>query len=79
MVMGSEDPVVSPAGRFGFSTNVDFSQIWSLKQYQDRVKEEMKEEKWDEFEKSIIARLADDVVVGVKGKNVNIIVKKNFG
>ena len=33
---------------------------------------------WDEFERSILVKLADDVVVGVKGKNVSIIIKKKF-
>ena len=43
------------------------------------VKDEAAEgEAWDEFERSIIAKVADDVVVGVKGKTVNISIKKNF-
>jgi hypothetical protein len=30
-------------------------------------------------EKSIVAKLADDIIVGVRGKNVEIVVKKSFG
>jgi hypothetical protein len=35
-------------------------------------------EPWDELEKSIIANLADDVIVSVKGHNVEIVIMKNF-
>ena len=79
MVIGGSDPMLSPAGRYGFSTNIDFSQIWSLKQYQENAqKDEMEKSEWDEFERSIIVKTADDVIVGVQGKNVNIIIKKQF-
>ena len=37
-----------------------------------------KQEAWDELEKSIIAKLADDVIVGVLGGKVDIVVKKKF-
>ena len=50
---------------------------WSLSKYKDSVNEENQED-WDELEKSIIANLADDVIVGVKGKQANIVVVKKF-
>ena len=50
--------------------------IWSLEQYKEAAKANL--DAWDELEKSIIANLADDVMVGIKGKQVDIIVKKNF-
>lgn len=80
MSLVGNDPMISPAGRFDFSTNIDFSQLWSLKEYQDNVQENKENEakEWDEFERSILVKLADDVVVGVKGKNVSIIIKKKF-
>ena len=80
MAISGNDPMISPAGQYGFATNIDFSQIWSLKQYRESVQSEAKAEsaEWDEFEKSIIAKIADDVIVGVKGKNVNIVIKKKF-
>ena len=40
--------------------------------------ENSENEKWDELEKSIVAKLADDVIVGVRGKNVEIVIKKEF-
>ncbi|MBR6549241.1 MAG: hypothetical protein IKT68_06830 [Clostridia bacterium] len=49
---------------------------WSLNQY--KSKQQDKEEPWDEIEKSIIANLADDVTVSVKGKNVEIVITKRF-
>ena len=51
--------------------------VWSLSQYQTTVKENDSElEDWDELEKSIIANLADDVTVGIKGNNVEMIITK---
>ena len=80
MAMGGEDPLMFPASRYGLSSNMDFSQIWSLRRYQDGVCEgdEQGSAEWDEFERSIIVKVADDVLVGVKGKNVSIIIKKKF-
>jgi hypothetical protein len=77
MAMSPQDPMLSPAGRYGFSANIDFPQIWSLQQYKSSVQNDEGEE-WDEFEKSIIAKIADDVIVGVQGKSVNMIIKKTF-
>ena len=79
LTMTNDDPMISPAGRYGFGTNIDFSQIWSLKQYENGVRKDASEkEKWDELERSILVKLADDVTVGVKGQNVDIIIKKKF-
>ena len=50
---------------------------WTLENYRAKAKSEQGE-KWDELEKSIIANIADDVLVGVDGKKVEIIVKKSF-
>ena len=50
---------------------------WSLVTYRAKANSE-KGEKWDELEKSIIANVADDVLVGIQGKKVEIIVKKAF-
>ena len=77
----SLQPYVVSSGLFnlatGYSEGVDYSYLWSLGQYKNTVKEEQAED-WDELEKSIIASLADDVIVGVKGKQANIIIIKNF-
>ena len=49
---------------------------WSLNQY--KTKQRDKDEPWDEIEKSIIANIADDVTVSVKGKKVEIKITKRF-
>ena len=49
---------------------------WSLNQY--KQKQQDNSEPWDEIEKSIIANLADDVTVSVKGKKVEIRITKSF-
>ena len=49
---------------------------WTLNKYKDA--ERNNAEPWDELEKSIIANLADDVIVSVKGSNVEIVILKNF-
>ena len=53
-----------------------YSNAWSLSNYRSGTKEETKE--WDELEKSIIAKLADDVIVGIIGEKVEIVIKKKF-
>ena len=54
------------------------SYYWSLDQYRATIKDKEKTDDWDELEKSVIASVADDVIVGVKGKRADIIIVKNF-
>lgn len=64
----------------GFGTAYDMQ--WSLNQYRQNVEKEKsggeRQEEWDELEKSIVAKLASDVIVGIQGKKIDIIVKKTF-
>ena len=62
----------------GYSEGVDYSYLWSLDQYRNNVKTEEKAEAWDELEKSVIASVADDVIIGVKGKRADIVIVKKF-
>ena len=62
----------------GYGEDVNYSYYWSLEQYKNNVRKEEKTEAWDELEKSVIASIADDVVVGVKGKRAEIIITKKF-
>jgi hypothetical protein len=62
----------------GFSDGVDYSYLWSLENYRYSVKGEEKSDDWDELERSVIASVADDVIVGVKGKHAGITVVKKF-
>ena len=95
MLLAASDPTLQtlPAGEFydyhGF--NMGFGYIdpmiscetgyvcsWSLFNYKTAV-EEKEEDAYAELERSIVAKLADDIIVGVRGKNVEIVVKKSFG
>ena len=62
----------------GYSEGVDYSYLWRLGEYRSSVTRDSKSEEWDELEKSVIASVADDVIVGVKGKRADIIVVKKF-
>lgn len=53
------------------------SLVWTLDAFRKEA-EKNKGDSWDELEKSIIGNIADDVLVGVEGKRVEIIVKKTF-
>ena len=56
----------------------DYMYIWGLGQYKNTIIQEEQKEAWDELEKSIIASIADDVIVGVKGKKASIVIIKKF-
>lgn len=62
----------------GYSEGIDYAYLWSLEQYRNTVIKEDKRESWDELEKSVIASVADDIIVGVKGKCAQIIIVKKF-
>lgn len=52
---------------------------WSLNVYKQKLMDSKEhEEAWDELEKSIVAKIADDVVVSIKGRDVEITAKKTF-
>ena len=67
---------------FGFidpalSCERGYMHSWSLYSYKTEV-EKNEDDAYMELERSIVAKLADDIIVGVRGKNVEIIVKKSF-
>ena len=56
---------------------------WSMQKYQKGLEEakldnKQNEEAWDELEKSIVANIADDVLVGIKNDTVELIIKKKL-
>lgn len=92
MLLGAEEANAGmPAfqSTYDYSTDLNYSYAWTLERYSDQYyrdemrtaaqarQEEGVEEK-EQLERSIVARLADDVVVGVRGKSVDIIIKKKF-
>ena len=57
------------------------SMNWKLSDYRDeleRQKDNERIEAWDELEKSIVANIADDISVGIKGENVRFVITKSF-
>ena len=62
----------------GYSDGVDYDYLWRLEEYRKSVKKEEQVEAWDELEKSVIASVADDVIVGVRGKRAEIVILKKF-
>ena len=62
----------------GYNKAIDYSYVWTLDQYRNAVKKDEKAEEWDELEKSVIASVADDVIVGVKGNRADITIVKKF-
>ena len=70
------------AESYHFSTEYynfsDRSYLWSLDQYRSNVQKDKKQADWDELEKSVIASVADDVIIGVKGRQADIVIIKKF-
>lgn len=59
----------------GCVTNTE-SIAWFLRDYETAMSEESEE--WDELEKSIVASLADDIVVDMKKSRAEIVIYKSF-
>lgn len=82
LLFPADDVIVTDYFGFDMDPDMSFTHMWSLRNYENQVsnqgESDAKAEAWDELEKSIVARLADDVVVGIKGKQVDIIVRKAF-
>lgn len=85
MLLYSEGPSLNcfyaPEFLHGYaSSGISYSYAWTMIHYINQQKEikANNEAEWDQLEKSIVAKLADDVIVGVKGQKVEIIIKKEF-
>lgn len=51
---------------------------WSLNEYRKAAKKDAETGNWDELEKSILIKLADDVLVGVRSGKVAMTIIKKF-
>ena len=49
---------------------------WSLTRYRESIQQEEKAEAWDELEKSVLTKLADDILVGVRSDQISITILK---
>ena len=77
-------PVDQSMNMYGMTAYGDYSD-WSLCLYRDMLTQEYNGERhdefaedWDELEKSIIANIADDVKVWIRGEKIEITVFKRF-
>ena len=75
--------MVNPAHAGGFAVDA-MVPIWTLQTYREdldtnRLSDESAGEAWDELEKSIVGKLADDIIVGVKGDCIEMVIVKDFG
>ena len=84
-IYGAETMRYGIVGTSGMDTPsmYDMTPMWSLKQYRaglesGRANSQDASAAWDELEKSIVANLADDVIVGVKGDRVELVITKHF-
>ena len=62
----------------GYCEGIDYAYQWRLEQYRLSVNKEDDSREYDELEKSVIASVADDVIVGVKGNKADIVIIKKF-
>ena len=65
-------------GDFG-TLSVAAAGLWSMSRYRAAAEEgRTPKEDWDELEKSVIAKLSDDVQIGIAGRNVEMVITKKF-
>ena len=65
-------------GDFG-TLSVAAAGLWSMNRYKAAVKEgRAPEEDWDELEKSVVAKLADEIRIGIAGQNVEMVISNKF-
>ena len=60
-----------------YAMGVQDASYWSLRQYTQQLQQKQPEgEEWDELEKSIIAKLADEVRVGIRADRAEVVIEK---
>ena len=85
MMSGVSLGTMSMGGASGMGTDMTTAQIysWSMQEYKKVLESKAgynkeAEKRWDEVEKSIVANIADDIVVSVEGSHVEIVIYKEF-
>ena len=72
------------AGFAGGAPQMYESYTWSMEDYRDQLRQRHEldqrssQEEWDELERSVVANLADEVKVSIRGRNVEMIIIKNL-
>ena len=77
---GEYVPIATPydTGFMPHYSGMGMATYFSLSSYQNEMSKKAKKEDWDDLEKSIIAILAKEMVIGVKNKNVEMIAVIEF-
>lgn len=80
---GGNSLMYSSMGMTDVSAMQSMDYTWSLSKYRDNVEgikgsNPAADMAWDELEKSIVANLADDVKVAVKGSTVELVIEKKI-
>lgn len=76
-------PLILP-GMYEHSTTPTLDWEWSMARYEDELSDRMgrddaaAREAWDELEKSVVARVADDVKIAIRGQTVEMILLKKM-
>ena len=81
MLLFSENPGWHYMPEYDYMQGYDnYTYAWSLETYveQEKTRPTNGSQEWDQLERSIVAKLADDVIVGVRGAKVEITIKKTF-
>ena len=71
-------------GVYEHSTTPTLDWEWSMTRYEDalssrvRNNDESAREAWDELEKSVVSKVADDVKVSIRGKQVEMVILKKM-
>ena len=73
------------AGFMGGAPQMHESYTWSMEDYRDQLRQHREmdqksgQEEWDELERSVVAKLADDVKVSIRGRNAEMTIVKKLG
>ncbi len=60
----------------GDADSIGCTATWSLLQYRQSVEHQKLADEWDELEKSIVANIADEIKVFIKGNSVEMLIYK---
>jgi len=83
---GAGDESFSPlmmAGMYDDPMSSSMDWAWAMSRYEEAVSARMEQdeqaaEAWDELEKSVVARVADEVKVSIRGNNAEMIIIKKL-
>ena len=73
------------AGFMGGAPQMHENYTWSMEDYRDQLRQRREmdqkngEEEWDELERSVVAKLADDVKVSIRGRTAEMTIVRKLG